>query len=222
MRKIAVMIYPYFSMQEISFLTDGLKVYFDIDIEVFAASKEIICSEDNFQIIAHKTFDEFKVEEYDCVILPGILNPLPALFDERNIDFLKGLKDKDILIASISSSPMLLAKAGLLENVHFTSGIWDEISQHLDFIPYHNMVHQPLVKDRNIITAMGLAFKEFAEMVIRTLGIDACEEGIFNGVTREYKDEELIFKMGEENFRKFMAEYGAEVQRIKMKCDIIK
>lgn len=212
MHKIAVMIYPYFSMQEISFLTDGLIVYYDIDVDVFAASKEIIRSEDNFQVIAEKTFDEFKVEDYECLILPGILNPMPALFDERNIEFLRKLKGKDILISSISSSPMLLAKAGLLENVKFTSGIWDEISQNLDFIPYENVIHQPLVKDKNIITAMGFAFKEFAEETIRTLGIDMCENGIFNGVTGEYCEKELIFKMGDENFKEFMEEYNSYIK----------
>ena len=41
-KKAAVMIYPQFSMQEISCLTDALKVYFDIEIDVFASKKEII------------------------------------------------------------------------------------------------------------------------------------------------------------------------------------
>lgn len=207
MKKIAVMIYPYFSMQEISCLTDGLKVYFDIDVEVFASSKEVITSEDNFQVIAHKTFDEFNIEEYDCLILPGVYNPIPALFDEKNIEFLKGLKGENILISSISSSPILLAKAGLLENVHFTSGIWDEISKNIDFIPYENIIHKPIVKDKNFITAIGFAYKEFAIETIRTLGIDECKNGLFNGITREYTEEELIYKMGDDNFKEFMEEY---------------
>ncbi len=206
MKKIGVMIYPYFCMQEISCLTDGLKVYFDIDVDVFAASQDIIKSEDNFQIIANKTFDEFN-DEYGCLILPGLYDPLPALFDERNISFLRSLKGKELLIAGISSSPMLLAKAGLLENVRFTGGMWDEIAKFLDFVPYENMVHQPIVKDGNVITAMGFAYREFACEVIKTLGIDDCKEGLFNGITKEYTEEELTFEMGEENFKEFMEEY---------------
>ncbi|MGN0144624.1 MAG: DJ-1/PfpI family protein [Clostridium sp.] len=208
MKKIAVMIYPYFSMQEISCLTDGLKVYFNIDVEVFASSKEVITSEDNFQVIANKTFDEFNVEEYDCLILPGMYNILPALFDERNIEFLKKLKGKDILISSISSSPILLAKAGLLEDVHFTCGIWDEISQNFDFIPQDNIIHQPVIKDKNFITAIGFAYKEFAIETIRALGIDECRDGLFNGITRDYSEEELTYKMGDDNFRQFLEEYN--------------
>ena len=207
MKKIAVMIYPYFSMQEISCLTDGLKVYFDIDVEVLASSKDIIKSEDNFQVIASKTFDEVDPEAYSCLILPGIWNPLPALFDEKNIAFLRSLKGKDILICAISSAPMLLAKAGLLEDIHFTCGIFDEICQALEFIPYKNIIYQPLVRDRNFITAIGFAFREFAVETIRVLGIDACENGLFSGVTRAYTEEELMVQMGEANFREFMEEY---------------
>lgn len=208
MKKVAVMIYPYFSMQEISCLTDALKVFFNVDMDVFASSKEIIKSEDGFQVIANKTFDEFSLEEYNCLVLPGIWNPIPALFDEKNIEFLKSLKGKDILISSISSSPMLLAKAGLLDDVHFTSGVFDEVCQHLDFIPYQNIIHQPVVRDKNFITAIGFAYRDFAVETIKALGIDECEGGLFNGVTREYTEEELTFKMGEDHFKEFMNEYN--------------
>lgn len=208
MKKIAVMIYPYFSMQEISCLTDGLKVYFDIDVDVFAASQEIIKSEDNFQVIPNKTFDEFSIQEYGCLILPGIYDPMPALFDERNISFLRSLKGEEILISAISSAPILLAKAGLLENTRFTCGIFDEICRELDFIPYENILHRPVVKDGNIITAIGFAFREFAEETIRALGISECEDGLFRGVLREYSEEELTFQMGSEHFAEFMQEYA--------------
>ena len=213
MKKIAVMIYPNFSMQEITFLTDGLKVYFDIDVDVFAASKDIIRTEDGFQIIAGKTFEEFNPEEYACLILPGIYDPFPALFDGRNIRFLESLKDREMLICAISSAPMLLAKAGLVERVRFTSGIFDEICRALDFIPYGNILRKPLVRDGNILTAMGFAFREFAEETIRALGIDECENGIFTGVTREYTPEELTFSIGEEGFREIMEEYQTYLEK---------
>lgn len=208
MKKIAVLIYPYFSMQEISCLTDALTIWFHQKIDVFASSKEIIKSEDNFQCIANKTLEEFNFDDYCCLVLPGIYNPLPALFDEKLISFLKQFKEKDILIASISSSPMLLAKAGLLDDVHFTSGIWEEISLNLDFIPNHNIIHQPLVKDKNFITAIGFAFREFAVEVIRTLGIDECKNGLFNGVNREFSGDELTYYMGHENYKEFVEEYN--------------
>ena len=75
------------------------------------------------------------------------------------------------------------------------------------FVPHQNFIHQPLVKDKNILTAMGFAYREFAVEAIRTLGIDACEKGLFNPVTRSYTEEELTAYMGKENFAEFLEEY---------------
>ncbi len=204
-KKIAVLIYPAFSMWEISCLTDTLALCFDREIVVFASSREPVKTEDGFSVLAGKTLDEFVTGEYECLILPGTIDPLPALFDEKIIGFLRGLKDQNILIASISSSPMLLAKAGLLNGVAYTSGVWEEINRHFDFIPKEGNLHQPLVKDKNIITAIGFAFREFAAETIRALGLD-WEGAFFEPVGRAYTKDELTFEMGEKNFAEFLKE----------------
>lgn len=203
--KIAVLIYPAFSMQEISCVTDALVLWYGKELDVFASSKGIIKTEDGFQIVANKTLDEFLIGDYECLILPGTINPLPALFDEKIISFLRGLKNQNIIIAGISSSPMLLAKAGLLDDVAYTSGVWEEINRHFDFIPKESNLHQPLVKDRNIITAIGFAFREFAAETLKALGLD-CEGAFFEPVTRAYTKDELTFEMGAENFAEFLKE----------------
>jgi len=205
-KKIAVMIYPYFSMQEISCLTSCLALWHGKAIDVFAASKDIMLSEDGFQVIANKTFPEFDIEDYNCLILPGIINPMPALFEEKNIEFLRQFAGSNLIIASISSSPLLLAKAGLLEDTEFTSGVFDKILQELDFIPKSKIRHAPVIQSGNIITAIGFAFREFAVKTIQALGID-CEETIFQGATKEFTEEELTFEMSEEHFREFMEEF---------------
>jgi protein deglycase len=207
-KKAAVMIYPYFSLQEITCLTSCLTVFYEREIDVFASSKEIMKSEDGFQVIANKSFEMFEVSEYDCLILPGIINPIPALNDVKNIEFLQTLKGKDIVIASISSSPLLLAKAGLLEDCKFTCGIFDEMIEYLDFVPKRNVVHTPVYKDGNVITAIGFAFREFAISVLHAIGID-CDDDILGGISKTYTEEELIFKMGEENFKEFLDQYNA-------------
>lgn len=206
-KKLAVMIFPYFSLQEITCLTSCLTIWYGREIDIFASSKDVMRSEEGFQVIANKTFEEFEIDNYDCLILPGIINPLPALFDEENIKFLSGLKGKEIVIASISSSPLLLAKAGLLENSKFTSGVWDEILNYLDFVPKGNIVREPICTDKNIITAIGFAFREFAVQVLRAVGIE-CDDNILGGVTTAYTEEELIFKMGENDFNEFLSEYN--------------
>lgn len=64
-----------------------------------------------------------------------------------------------------------------------------------------------MVKDKNIITAVGFAFREFAEEIIRTLGIDDCKNGLFRGVYKEFSEQEMTHYMGEENLKAFLREY---------------
>lgn len=208
MKKIALIIYPYFSLQEITCLTDALKIYYDQTIDIYSSSKSIVVSEDGFQIIPQYTLEEFDREQYVCVVLSGMINPFPALFDKKLIRFLSSLKNQDILIASISASPLLLGKAGLLEDIHYTSGCWYEIIEHCSFMPTSQFLPQPLVHDKNIITAIGFSFREFAIEIIRTLGIDSCEKGLFNPPKESYQPQELIHYMGEENFKEFLKEYN--------------
>ncbi|MDL2302247.1 DJ-1/PfpI family protein [Lachnospiraceae bacterium OttesenSCG-928-D06] len=214
-KKVAVMIYPYFSLQEITCLTSALTLWEEREIDIFASSKSIIKSEDGFSVVANKVFDEFEIDDYDLLILPGIINPINALFDEKNICFLEKLKDKEILIAAISSAPMLLAKAGLLENYKFTSGMFQEMIDYFDFIPNDNVVHVPVCRDKNIITADGFAFREFAAAVLQALGIE-CSDKIFQGVTREYSEEELTYCMGEEQFKEFLQEWNEYMDKVRI------
>ncbi|WP_234117299.1 DJ-1/PfpI family protein [Clostridium hydrogenum] len=192
MKKAAVMIYPEFCMQEISCLTELFKFY-DKEITVFASSINPINSEDGFTILPHKTFLEFKREEYDCIIMPGIWDFHEALGDDKNIEFLRSFQnDKDIIIASISSSPILLAKAGILNNHKYCSGLFEEIIDEFDFIPRENIVRKPVCVDGNLVTAIGFAFREFAVEVAKKVGIE-CGDKIFQGVTKEYTEKELTF-----------------------------
>lgn len=207
MKRIAVIVYPYFSLYEITCLTEAM-MWFEQRVDIFSSSKEPVRSEDGFQIVPDKTLGEFSEEGYSCVVLPGMMIPFPALFDAKLHNFLCSLRGKPLLLAAISAGPMLLAKAGLLDDVCFTSGIWEEICKGLDFIPYHNMQHKPLVQDKNVITAVGFAFREFAEEIIRTLGIDECKDRLFHGIEKEYSEQEMTHYMGEEHFQEFMEEYN--------------
>lgn len=200
------MIYPNFSMQEISNLTAALTVWYDYEIDVFASSKELIRTEDGFQVVANKTFNEFDIDSYECLIMPGILEPIPAMLDEKNTDFLKQFKNKNFIIASISSSPVLLAKAGLLDDKEYTLGLFQEVVEWLDYVSDENIKRKPVVRDKNIITAIGFASEEFAVETIRAIGID-CPDDLFDWNTKDYTEKELTFYMGEDNFKEFKKEF---------------
>ncbi len=195
MKKAAVMLYPLFSLQEISCLTELFKFY-DKEIETFAAGGAAVRSEDGFTILPDKSFEDFERTEFDCLVLPGIWEPLPVLLDERNIRFLEQFRgDSGLVIAAISSAPLLLGKAGLLEGKRFTSGVFEEFLDAFPVMPREGIVRTFLVEDGNLITAYSGAFREFAVKAARKVGID-CPETIFSGMVGEtYTEEDFIFHL---------------------------
>ena len=199
MKKVLCIIYPNFSLYEITALTSTLALSFDITIDYVASDYSIVVSEDGLPCQPTKTLDQIRIEEYSCVILPGMVNIGPALQDEKLISFLRGLGEQNILIAAISSAPLLLAKAGLLEDTKFTGGIWQNFFDYFEFPPRENFQPKVLVQDKQIITAIGFAHQEFARRVILSLGLAANTDNYFKE-QNEYPEENLIFTLSNEEF----------------------
>ena len=199
MKKVLCLIYPNFSLYEITALTSTLALSFDITIDYVASEHSMVVSEDGLLCQPTKTLDKISIEEYSCVILPGMVNIGPALQDEKLISFLRDLGEQDILIAAISSAPLLLAKAGLLKDTKFTGGIWQNFFDYFEFLPRENFQPKLVVQDKQIITAIGFAHQEFARKVILRLGLAADTDNYFKE-QNEYAEEDLIFTLSDEEF----------------------
>ena len=199
MKKVLCIIYPNFSLYEITALTSTLALSFDITIDYVASDYSIVISEDGLPCQPTKTLDQICIEEYSCIILPGMVNIGPALQDEKLISFLRSLDEQDILIAAVSSAPLLLAKAGLLNDTKFTGGIWQNFFDYFEFLPRENFQPKVLVQDKQIITAIGFAHQEFARKVILSLGLAANTDNYFKE-QNEYPEENLIFTLSNEEF----------------------
>ena len=199
MKKVLCLIYPNFSLYEITALTSTLVLSFDITIDYVSSDDSIVISEDGLPCQPTKTLDQICIEEYSCVILPGMVNIGPALQDEKLISFLRDLGEQDILIAAISSAPLLLAKAGLLNDTKFTGGIWQNFFDYFEFLPRENFQPKVLVQDKQIITAIGFAHQEFARKVILSLGLAENTDNYFKE-QNEYAEEDLIYTLSDEEF----------------------
>lgn len=199
MKKVLCVIYPNFSLYEIASLTSALALSFDITIDYVASDHSMVVSEDGLPCLPTKTLDQVCIEEYSCVILPGMVNIGSALQDEKLISFLKGIDEQDVLIAAISSAPLLLAKAGLLNDTKFTGGIWQNFFDYFEFLPRENFQPKVLVQDKQIITAIGFAHQEFARKVIFGLGLAENTDNYFKE-QNEYAEEDLIFTLSDEEF----------------------
>ena len=199
MKKVLCIIYPNFSLYEITALTSTLALSFDITIDYVSSDDSIVISEDGLPCQPTKTLDQICIEEYSCVILPGMVNIGPALQDEKLISFLRDLGEQDILIASISSAPLLLAKAGLLNDTKFTGGIWQNFFDYFEFLPRENFQPKVVVQDKQIITAIGFAHQEFARKVILSLGLAENTDNYFKE-KNECAEEDLIFTLSDQEF----------------------
>ena len=199
MKKVLCLIYPNFSLYEITALTSTLALSFDVTIDYAASDHSMVVSEDGLPCQPTKTLDQICIEEYSCVILPGMVNIGPALQDEKLISFLRDLGEQDILIAAISSAPLLLAKAGLLKDTKFTGGIWQNFFDYFEFLPRENFQPKVLVQDKQIITAIGFAHQEFARRVILSLGLEENTDNYFKE-QNDYSEEDLIFTLSDQEF----------------------
>ena len=199
MKKVLCLIYPNFSLYEITALTSTLALSFDVTIDYVASDHSMVVSEDGLLCQPTKTLDQIRIEEYSCVILPGMVNIGPALQDEKLISFLRDLGEQDILIAAISSAPLLLAKAGLLKDTKFTGGIWQNFFDYFEFLPRENFQPKLVVQDKQIITAIGFAHQEFARKVILSLCLAENTDNYFKE-RNDYSEEDLIFTLSDQEF----------------------
>ena len=199
MKKVLCILYPNFSLYEITALTSTLALSFDITIDYVTSDYSIVISEDGLPCQPTKTLDQICIEEYSCIILPGMVNIGPALQDEKLNSFLRELGEQDILITAISSAPILLAKAGLLNDTKFTGGIWQNFFDYFEFLPRENFKAKAVLQDKNIITAIGFAHQEFARKVILGLGLAENTDNYFKE-QNEYSEEDLIFTLSDKEF----------------------
>lgn len=206
-KKIALLIYPEFSFQEIGNLSALFRWYFDTMTVTFSTTKAPIKSEEGFVILPEKTVDEFVLEEYDFLVLSGCSNLTGPLKDDKLISFLSSFKDNDdFVIGAICSAPVLLAKSGLLSGKKFINSMYYEMNVRFGFIEEKNIVYKPIVEDGNIITAVGGAYRQFAVQMAKKIGYE-CPDTAFEGIGNDYNEEELIYHLSESDLEFFEKEY---------------
>lgn len=200
--KIAVLLYPACSLQEITTLTSTLCLSFGQSLDYLASEKKVYTSEEGLQVIPDFTFKEVQNEKYDCIILPGTLEPFVSLYDSRLISFLERVDTKRTIVAAISSSPMFLGKADLLRSRYYTGGLYMELVEYFSFLEKETFLHQPVVKDKNVITAIGFAYVEFSQTVLNALGLEVPSDFFLR--KNFYSPEELTYHLEASDYQKIL------------------
>lgn len=73
------------------------------------------------------------------------------------------------------------------------------------FVEKENMLHQGVVSDGNVITGVGMFFREFVETVLRHFDYDI-GEGYLQETSDQFTEEDLTFIWSDEDFQEFPEE----------------
>ncbi|WP_036729620.1 DJ-1/PfpI family protein [Peptoniphilus mikwangii] len=181
MKKTAVLIYDSFCNFEFSVALESLSLS-GKQITVFSKTKEPIQSEEGLIMQAEKTIYELNIDEFDSLLLTGATDIRNTIEDESIIEFIKNFDGK--IIGAISIAPILLLKAGMLNEKSFMAGVNKEdlLEEGFDETDLSNMVgwndnlQNPVVDgyiiDDNIITSVSYNFVKFGLAFSKMLGLN--------------------------------------------------
>lgn len=181
MKKLGLLVYPEFSLQEVMNLSSLFRWNYDTVTEVISSGKAPVKSEEGIFVLPQTATDEFIPDDYLCLVLPGCSDLTDALRDQKIFEFLSLFRgNSSFPIGAICSGPLLLARAGLLSGKKYTASIYMDLFDFCPFLEKSNYVPAPIVTAGNIVTAGGSHFNGFAAAMARLLGLD-CPDRIFSG-----------------------------------------
>lgn len=206
-KRIALLVYPDFSLQEVSNLMYLFRWNYETMTDVIYTDIEPVTSEEGISVLPQKTCDEFCCEDYDCLILPGCSDTRQAIRNKKITSFLQSFREKsDFPIGAICAGPMFLAQAGLLKGRKYTDSLYVEMRELFSFIEEENFVSAPVVEDGNIITANGNAFNDFAVHMAHKVGYE-CSERILSGYLDDWTKEDYLHHLSKEDLLEFQREF---------------
>lgn len=165
MGKILVFIYDQMADFEITFTAQLVGGDLGKEVIPIAYDDKPIKAKSGMIYKPEKLVKDVLHEEVEGLIIPGGM--LEEIRPEI-LELVNALNAKRKLIAAICAGPRVLAKAGVLNNVKYTTSIVNWTEKHAeqymeeDPFPRQNFVMDRVVREGNIITAQGNAFVDFA------------------------------------------------------------
>jgi protein deglycase len=183
-KKTAVLLYPQFSEYELSvalsILMQGNK-----PIITVSADTSPIMGESGLTCLPDAAISELELDDIDSLLLPGCMDIQALKAPEIYVDLIRRAAEREMLIASISSSPFLLAKAGVLSGRKYTVGLYKEFMEETGLFELQNNSEEVVVQDGNIITARGSGFIEFGISFGRALELNFDEKWYKNSISNK-------------------------------------
>ncbi|MDB0440109.1 DJ-1/PfpI family protein [Clostridioides difficile] len=129
---------------------------YDIDVVTSGFKKQVL-STFNVPVLVDKTIDEICVDDYDALAIPGGFEEFGFYDEAYDTSFLNLIREFDTkgkIIATICVAALPVGKSGVLKNrkattYHLKDGQRQKQLSKFDV----NVVNEPIVVDRNIITS---------------------------------------------------------------------
>jgi len=184
MGKILVFIYDDMADFEITFATHLLGSDSGKSIITIAYEDKIIKSKSGMLYKPSMLIKDVLVkDDIEGLIIPGGWNGEIRI---ELISLIRKLNENNRLLAAICAGPRYLAKAGVLDNKYYTTSIIEWTDKHRfqfdeeDPFPRKNFANVRVLKDRNVITAQGTAFIDFAIEICDWFSLFDSEEDRMN------------------------------------------
>lgn len=176
-KKILCYIYNNMADFEISVLLHYLKNIGGYEITAIADDSGVVTAQSGLHCMSDKKVSEIgDLSGYDGLIIPGG----PVDNNQNEIcPVIRELISDNKLVAAICFAPQFLGRAGVLKEYTYTTSCTEEMIRALgveDPFSRENYRNERVVVDRNVITAQGHAFVDFAEAVCKYLGVFETEE----------------------------------------------
>lgn len=185
MKKILCYIYEGMADFEISLLLHRLRNTGGREIVAISEDLQQLTAQSGLQYVANKTIDEIvSIKEYEALIIPG-----GPINNEQNsiCRIVKDMANSEKLIATICFGSQFLGRAGILDNYLYTTSCSSQKIKQIgctDPFNRQNYVDKRFVVDKNLITAQGYAFVDFAIAVCDYLNIFEDEKQRYDQLER--------------------------------------
>lgn len=172
MSKILCYIYEGMADFEISLLLHRLRNTGKREIVAVSERLEVITAQSGLKYMPDIMIESVEnILEYEALIIPG-----GPINNEQNAicKIAKQMNDAGRLVAAICFAPQFLGRAGILDTYTYTTSCSVEKIHKLGCTdPFNRKNYQDkrCVVDRNLITAQGYAFVDFAQAVCKYLDI---------------------------------------------------
>lgn len=174
MSKILCYVYDQMADFEVTLLLHRLRNPGGREIVAIADRPEPVTAQSGLRYLPDCTIEEVgPLEQVEALILPG-----GPINNEQNAvcPLARQLLEQGRLVGAICFAPQFLGRAGVLQSYRYTTSCSPEkIAQQgcADPFCWENFLPRRTVTDRNLITAQGYAFVDFAREVCRYLHIYA-------------------------------------------------